>query len=129
MKNKRSDIYPAPRSLEEYQRSALPPVNPPAESYAKTAREWKLWRRRERSRVAADFRVIIADVLRARDGDRCFWCQEDAGAGYQIDHHIPVFAGGRTVLENLRLLCWSCNRGKGSRLPEEFAMLLGHDLV
>ncbi len=43
-----------------------------------------------------------------RDHSRCCNC----GSGYalQIDHVEPIAFGGRTVLENLRLLCRSCNQ-------------------
>ena len=130
MKNKKPDIWPPPKSLEDYQGRVLTPADNPAEAYPRTAREWARLRRRLRSRVSAGFRGIIADLLRARDGDRCFWCGMDgAGEGYQIDHHVPIWSGGETVLENLRLLCLRCNSLKGTKSPDEFAFLVAQDLL
>ena len=33
----------------------------------------------------------------------------------QVDHKYPWSKGGRTKLENARLLCSSCNKSKGNR--------------
>jgi len=33
---------------------------------------------------------------------------------FEIDHIIPLCHGGKTTLQNLRLLCRKCNRKKGS---------------
>jgi 5-methylcytosine-specific restriction endonuclease McrA len=34
---------------------------------------------------------------------------------FEIDHIIPEFKGGKTVLNNLILACRKCNRSKGDR--------------
>jgi 5-methylcytosine-specific restriction endonuclease McrA len=36
-----------------------------------------------------------------------------------IDHIIPLDKGGPHIQENLQLLCYKCNRAKGSKMPEE----------
>lgn len=52
-----------------------------------------------------------------RDKYRCKVCGRRAGDfELQVDHIIPWSKGGRTELENLRLLCWDCNQGKGATL-------------
>lgn len=60
---------------------------------------------------------IPEEVRRAvfrRDGGRCVRC---AGAELlQFDHVIPVALGGASTVENLQLLCASCNREKGASL-------------
>ena len=38
---------------------------------------------------------------------------------FEIDHIIPSSKGGTDHLDNLQLLCGSCNRIKGSRSHEE----------
>lgn len=53
------------------------------------------------------------DVL-LRDGHRCVSCGDGAidGARLEVDHILPVAAGGRDELDNLQVLCQSCNSGK-----------------
>ena len=40
---------------------------------------------------------------------------------YEVDHVVPVSRGGTDHLDNLQLLCSSCNRIKGDR-PQEYLM-------
>jgi len=52
------------------------------------------------------------DILQ-RDKFKCVLCGRDAkNTTLEIDHIIPVVAGGKTVIDNLRTLCFDCNRGK-----------------
>jgi 5-methylcytosine-specific restriction endonuclease McrA len=49
-----------------------------------------------------------------RDGGRCVEC----GSAFEIqyDHVIPVALGGAATVENLQILCATCNRAKGAAL-------------
>jgi hypothetical protein len=49
-----------------------------------------------------------------RDGGRCVECGSDFDLQY--DHQIPFSMGGATAVENLQLLCATCNRTKGDSL-------------
>ena len=52
-------------------------------------------------------------VLR-RDGHRCVLCGATAQESrLEVDHIHPVSSDGKTEMENLQTLCWTCNRGKG----------------
>jgi len=56
------------------------------------------------------------DVLH-RDGFKCALCgktQEDDKL--VVDHIFPISKGGKTELDNLRTLCFSCNSGKRDKL-------------
>jgi hypothetical protein len=70
-------------------------------------------RKRERSLLTPKLRV---DILR-RDANRCQMCGASAsgGATLHIDHITPVSRGGRTIPQNLQVLCESCNLGKSNR--------------
>ncbi|MGH2353457.1 MAG: HNH endonuclease [Chloroflexota bacterium] len=62
-------------------------------------------------------------VVAARAGYRCEYCKTpEPAVGYrlELDHIIPVSAGGETSASNLALACVQCNRAKGSRIE-------GHD--
>lgn len=39
---------------------------------------------------------------------------------YHVDHVIPISRGGINDASNLQLLCPTCNRSKGNKLPHEF---------
>lgn len=58
-----------------------------------------------------------------RDRFRCVACGRspatDIGTTLHIDHIFPWSAGGPTTAENLRVLCMSCNLGKGASSAEE----------
>lgn len=50
---------------------------------------------------------------------RCYRCGRSPattlGLELEIDHKIPFSKGGKTILENLQVLCKECNNGKGNR--------------
>jgi len=52
-----------------------------------------------------------------RDGFQCVLCGASGkDAKLEIDHILPVCYGGTNKLENLRTLCFDCNRGKSSKM-------------
>lgn len=56
-------------------------------------------------------RVISASVKRAvheRDGGKCTKC--GSTHNLQYDHIIPYSLGGKSTLDNIRLLCFNCNQ-------------------
>lgn len=57
------------------------------------------------------------DVLK-RDGFKCTLCGRTASDDItlEVDHIIPVSKGGLTELDNLRTLCYDCNRGKRDKI-------------
>jgi len=58
--------------------------------------------------------IKIRRAVFARDGHRCQWC--GATDDLTLDHIWPQLLGGEHTLENLRVLCRSCNSSKGARV-------------
>jgi len=48
----------------------------------------------------------------------CFVCE--SGEYLEIDHIIPLSAGGRNDIDNVQILCRSCNRSKASDTMAKF---------
>ncbi|MBK6959397.1 MAG: HNH endonuclease [Nitrosomonas sp.] len=54
-----------------------------------------------------------------RDGHICQSCRINVPDNeIEFDHIIPVSKGGPTTVENLRILCRTCNRKKSDSLKE-----------
>jgi len=68
---------------------------------------------KERAKVTNGLRY---DIMR-RDNFHCVLCGA-TGKDDQlvIDHIIPIAKGGKTELDNLRTLCFSCNSGKRDKV-------------
>lgn len=80
------------------------------------------FRKKQRSLMKPKFRYKILE----RDNFRCVLCGCTAeesvamyGHGLEVDHIVPVSRGGRTVEDNLRTLCFGCNRGKGADIEKK----------
>lgn len=51
---------------------------------------------------------------------RCFYCMVDLrGVQSNIEHVVPRSKGGTNKKSNLVLVCWKCNKNKGSNTPEK----------
>jgi len=78
--------------------------------------------RRNDNHVPPSLRAAVI----ARDGRACRYCstpvrerrhRHDSGRDtLEIDHVVPVVAGGMTTLANLVVSCFGCNRRKGGRI-------------
>jgi len=70
-------------------------------------------RESERKKMSNGLRY---DILR-RDNFRCVLCGESGeNVQLEVDHIHPVSKGGKTTEENLRTLCFNCNRGKHAKI-------------
>lgn len=74
---------------------------------------------------AVDQRKVLTKALRdkikKRDKYTCVLCGKEMhdGVGLQIDHIIPISRGGKSIAENLRVLCSNCNLGRGNKLDDD----------
>lgn len=62
--------------------------------------------------------IALRHQVREVDRGRCVYCrtpEQLTVTTFEIDHIIPISAGGATTLENLCLSCPACNRRKSVR--------------
>lgn len=62
--------------------------------------------------------ALRAEVWR-RAGSRCEYCRlpaEHDDLTFEVEHVVPRKHGGPTILANLSLACFPCNRHKGTNL-------------
>lgn len=79
--------------------------------------------RRRAKLLEAEGSHTRADVRRLWDEQDgfCVGCRADLFVtGYHVDHIYPLSKGGANSPDNLQLLCPSCNRSKGDKLPDEW---------
>lgn len=74
-----------------------------------------------RSHLALPDRDKHAQLLRIRDGNRCFYCHIPLSYVFHVDHKTPVVRGGTNALENLVLTCVQCNQEKHNKTVPEYA--------
>lgn len=70
----------------------------------------------QRALMTAKLRTMIKE----RDNYTCCECgnsvHREPNLLLEIDHIMPISKGGLTQEDNLRTLCWKCNRKKGAKL-------------
>lgn len=99
-------------------------------------REWRkanmdkvlMWNRLRvhRQRCAGDMpsRFDI-DALFCSQDARCIYCGSLLDSGFHIDHKTPIIRDGTNDIENLQLLCPTCNLKKSTKTHEEYAAMVG----
>ena len=77
-------------------------------------------KRREMKRGMSDYMFALEhqETVYIRFGHRCFNC--GCTENLAFDHHIPASKGGPLSLDNVVLLCGSCNSEKHDKDPEDF---------
>ena len=84
------------------------------DSFSDTKNTLPAWQMKLIPRRTANQRTPIpSDVKRAvwkRDGGRCVNCGSEVDLEY--DHIIPVAKGGSSTVQNIQILCMTCNRKK-----------------
>lgn len=71
--------------------------------------------------------VFTAEDLEQKvlNQEHCHWCQKKlTPATINFDHEVPLARGGDWSLDNIRPICASDNRRKGTLTSEEYSKLL-----
>lgn len=63
--------------------------------------------------------VAVERAVLARDGRRCRKCgRDDEHMPIHFDHIWPWAKGGPSTVDNIQILCASCNLSKSARVPD-----------
>ncbi len=87
-----------------------------------------LWNRLRRSRERAAGPGLNRqgfEAMKCHQDYKCMYCQASLESPCHIDHKLPVSRGGMNGVENLQLLCPTCNLRKGTMTHEEYASRIG----
>lgn len=66
----------------------------------------------------------IINLLKKQRG-KCVYCKSSIKEKYHIDHIMPLVKGGGNGIENLQLLCPTCNLRKNATDPIKYAQRVG----
>jgi len=69
-------------------------------------------REKVRNKFNSMSRQLFVDLI-LRDGPKCKTC--GTTQNLTVDHIVPIYYGGTNDLDNLQILCKSCNSRKGIR--------------
>lgn len=88
-------------------------------------RMWnRLRRHRERAAGTMPDRWDIGWLVCSQDA-KCVYCKTPFhSAAYELDHKTPISRGGSNDLENIQLVCATCNMRKGAKTHQEFGLLI-----
>lgn len=101
------------------------------EKYQEQGRAWRMAnplkrrqsvnRRRAKRVLAGGFHTAdqIAELHTRQDG-KCFHCSVEFNGVFTEDHIIPISRGGTDWIDNIALMCQSCNSSKGTKLLHEW---------
>lgn len=74
------------------------------------------------------FKEFSAIVYSALAIGRCHHCMEVLNLNnFSPDHMTAISEGGRTILSNIRIICWPCNNEKKSMSDKIFHRLKAKD--
>ena len=82
-------------------------------------------RRRDRVRGLPSFTAAEWQALVAEYAGRCAYC--GAEGPLQIEHRVPLSAGGANTIDNILPACGSCNMRKGRLTDTEFRTRLASE--
>lgn len=83
--------------------------------------------RAKRKGLRSDFVIEDWDQLICVFDGKCAWCG-GVPRFLDLDHILPISAGGEDVAGNIVPICRPCNAQKGHMPPEQFARVMGVDL-
>jgi 5-methylcytosine-specific restriction endonuclease McrA len=79
-------------------------------------------KRRERENKTCNKSINKDSIIKMMSNQKnnCVFCSKDISINYHIDHIIPLTKKGFHIIENIQLLCPTCNLSKNKKTNEEF---------
>lgn len=96
--------------------------------YAENKDYFKPYIKARKARVRSSIgRFSAAQVRKMLDdqGCKCIYCKCEISKNYHVDHIVPVSKGGSSFIENIQLLCPTCNLRKRAKMPDDYAKEIG----
>lgn len=133
--NERRKTYkvkkPSPEVIRQYRKSAYAKFKERHwESFLLQAAIQRHKRRALKKAAGGSFTAKEIAALYIKQGRKCATCKRRVSdkkgkRKYHIDHVTPLIKGGSNDIENIALLCQSCNNRKWAKDPDEFAKIQG----
>lgn len=88
----------------------------------------RLERRARKANAEGTHTKDEVEQVRVVQGNLCVYCGVSlVHAGTHEDHYMPLSKGGSDYIENIQLLCPSCNLSKGPKHPDVYEAQIGFD--
>lgn len=78
----------------------------------------------DKEHLNKEFEGLVIEKLKGQNY-KCVYCGVDIKESFSIDHIIPLSKGGTNDIENIDLVCKSCNTKKGTRSKERMLEIMG----
>jgi len=100
--------------------------------YKETVRKWReknkkivyMNARRQRAlrrNAEGSFKTSEIRELISKQKSKCASCYQSIDGKYHVDHIMPIKLGGSNYIDNIQILCPTCNMKKGSKHPIDWA--------
>jgi len=123
--------YARRKSYMKYVENNRELINKKYKEYSKTPQGIKArkvsWHNRSKKLRGAGGKLRAEDIAKMMENQkhRCVYCNKGIKHKYHIDHINPISKGGTNYIENIQLLCPTCNLKKSDKDPLKFANELG----
>lgn len=124
-KNREADID---RKRKAYRENAEENREKQRKRYAENKDYFKPYIKARKARIRSSIGSFSAAQVRKMledQGCKCIYCKCDISKNYHVDHIVPVSKGGSSFIENIQLLCQTCNLRKRAKMPEDYAKEIG----
>lgn len=76
-------------------------------------------------KLGIEGKITLQEItaMLAEQDNKCAGCVEDLLPNWNIDHVMPMRLKGLNKIENIQILCDTCNKSKGSLHPAHWALL------